>query len=272
MDIQSIQTTFFSLVEKYGWKVLAALIILIAGRILAGIITWSVKKVVSRSKGGKTLAAFAGNLTFIGIMVFAIVAAINKLEIQTTSFVAILGAAGLAIGLALQGSLSNFASGVMLVLFRPFEVGDVVQIGGVTGMVEEIQIFVTTLSTPDKKTIIIPNSKITSDTITNFSTSPVRRVDMVVGIAYNADIDKAKSIVKEILDNDPRVLKDPAYTVVVAELAESSVNLAIRPHVEGADYWDVLFETQEKVKKAFDANGIGIPFPQRDVHIITEKA
>ncbi len=272
MDLQTIQTTFLHLVEKYGWKVVGALLILILGRILAGIITWSVKKVVSRSKGGKTLAVFVGNLTFIGIMVFAIVAAISKLEIQTTSFVAILGAAGLAIGLALQGSLSNFASGVMLVLFRPFEVGDVVQLGGVTGAVEEIQIFVTTLATPDKKKIIIPNAKITGDTIINYSTSPIRRVDMVIGIAYNADIDKAKSIIKEILEADPRILKDPTYTVAVAELADSSVNLAVRPHVKGADYWDVLFDTQEKVKKAFDANGIGIPFPQRDVHIISQKA
>ncbi len=271
MSLENIQATFFKLVEQYGWKVLAAVIILVVGRILAGILTWSVKKVVSKSKGGKTLAVFVGNLTFIGIMVFTIVAAINKLEIQTTSFVAILGAAGLAVGLALQGSLSNFASGVMLVIFRPFEVGDVVQMGGSIGVVEEIQIFVTTLSTPDKKKIIIPNAKITGDTIVNFSTSPIRRVDLTIGIAYSADIDKAKQVVRDILDADTRVLKDPPYTVAVAELGESSVNLAIRPHVKGADYWDVFFETQEKVKKAFDANGIGIPFPQRDVRIINKN-
>ena len=191
----------------------------------------------------------------------------NQLGIQTTSFVALLGAAGLAIGLALQGSLSNFAAGFLMILFRPFKVGDYIEAAGTAGTVEEIQIFTTALRTPDNKLVIVPNAKLTADNIVNWSAKGTRRVDMVFGIGYGDDIDRARSVIREIIEADPRVLKDPAPLVALWQLGESSVDFVARPWVKSADYWSVWFDTTEKVKKAFDAEGISIPFPQRDVHV-----
>jgi small conductance mechanosensitive channel len=193
------------------------------------------------------------------------------LGIQTTSFIAVLGAAGLAVGLALQGSLSNFAAGVLMIIFRPFKVGDFIEAAGVAGTVEEIQIFTTQLATPDNKTIIIPNGKLTADNIVNYSTKGTRRADMVFGIGYEDDIDKARDIITEILSNDERVLKDPPLQVAVSELADSSVNFVTRAWVNAGDYWGVVFAATETVKKRFDAEGISIPFPQRDVHVYEHK-
>jgi len=185
--------------------------------------------------------------------------------------VAVLGAAGLAVGLALQGSLSNFAAGVLMIIFKPFKVGDFVEAGGTAGVVVDINIFTTIMKTGDNKKIIIPNGKINSDNITNFSANDTRRVDLVAGVSYGDDLDKVKTVLKEILAADERVLKDPEPTIGVLELADSSVNFAVRPWVKTADYWPTLFAVQEEIKKRFDKEGISIPFPQQDVHMFQEK-
>jgi small conductance mechanosensitive channel len=196
-----------------------------------------------------------------------VITALGKLNVPTASFVAVIGAAGLAVGFAMQGSLGNFASGVMLILFRPFRVGDYVEAGGTSGSVEEIQVFATTLKTPDNKKIVVPNAAITAANIVNYSAKPVRRVDMVFGIGYGDDIAKAKQIISDILAKDDRVLRDPEPTIAVCELADSSVNLAVRPWVNTPDYWGVLFDVTEAVKLEFDKQGVSIPFPQQDVHM-----
>jgi len=251
----------------YGLSVLSALIILVVGWVIARIVSGIVEKLMTRANVEPTIATFTHHLVYIGALTFVIIAALGKLGIQTTQFIAVLGAAGLAVGLALQGSLANFAAGFLMIIFRPFKVGDFVEAAGTSGTVEAMQIFTTQIKTPDNKTVIVPNAKITGDNITNYSAKGTRRVDMVVGIAYDADIDKAKQVIEEILTADERVLKDPPLKVAVVELADSSVNLVVRPWVNAADYWDVHFETTEAVKKRLDAEGIGISFPQRDVHL-----
>jgi small conductance mechanosensitive channel len=208
----------------------------------------------------------------MALLTFVILAALGMLGIQTTSFIAVLGAAGLAIGLALQGSLANFAAGVLMIIFRPFKVGDYIEGAGTAGVVEEMQIFTTMLATPDNKTVIIPNAKLSADNIVNYSTKGTRRADMVFGIGYDDDIDKARDIIAKILSDDERVMEDPAVQIAVSELADSSVNFVTRAWVKSGDYWGVVFETTEAVKKRFDAEGISIPFPQRDVHVYEHKA
>lgn len=203
----------------------------------------------------------------IGLITFVIISAAAQIGIQTASFVAIIGAAGLAIGFALQGSLSNLAAGVMLMIFKPIKIGDFIEGGGSTGSVESIGIFVTTLVTPDNKVVIVPNSTMTNANITNYTAKDQRRVDLVFGIGYSDDIDKAKNVIQSVLNNDSRVLKDPAPQIVVSELADSSVNFNVRPWVNTKDYWDVYFETNEQIKKQFDEQKISIPFLQRDVHM-----
>ncbi len=213
------------------------------------------------------LSSFAASIAHILLIAFVVIASLGQLGIQTTSLVAIIGAAGLAIGLALQGSLANFASGVMIIAFRPFKVGDFIDAGGTSGVVEGIQIFSTQLRTGDNKTIIIPNSKITGGSITNFSAKETRRVDLVFGISYDDDIRMAKEILKDIVAADERILKDPAPVIAVSELADSSVKFVVRPWVKSADYWAVYFDLTENVKLRFDNEGISIPYPQRDVHM-----
>lgn len=213
------------------------------------------------------LASFSSSIAHILIVVFVVIAALGQLGIQTTSLVAVLGAAGLAVGLALQGSLSNFASGVIIIALRPFKVGDFVEAGGVSGVVEGIQIFSTSMRTGDNKAIIIPNSAITGGTITNFSAKDTRRVDLVFGIGYNDDIAKAKSILQRLVDEDERILKDPETVIAVSELADNSVNIVVRPWTSTGDYWGVYWDLTEKVKLTFDKEGISIPYPQRDVHL-----
>ena len=214
-----------------------------------------------------TLIGFATNLTFTLLMTLVVISAVQKLGVPTTSFVAVVGAAGLAIGFALQGSLANFAAGVMVIIFRPFKAGDFVEAGGVSGTVEEVQIFATVLKTPDNKRVILPNSAITCGTITNYSTNDTRRVDLVFGIGYGDDIKKAKTVLEDILAQDARVLKDPAPTVAVSELADSSVNIVVRPWVKTPDYWSVHCDVTEAVKQRFDEERLSIPFPQRDIHL-----
>ena len=207
----------------------------------------------------------------MALLAFFIIAALGQLGIETASFVVVLGAAGLAVGLALQGSLSNFASGFLMIIFKPFKVDDYVEAAGVAGTVEEIQVFTTTLKTPDNKTVIIPNSNITGDNIVNWTIKGTRRVDMVFGIGYDDDIDKAKQIISDILAKDDRILDDPPTQIALSELADSSVNFVARPWVKIEDYFGVYCDALENIKKAFDAEGISIPYPQRDVHVYEHK-
>jgi small conductance mechanosensitive channel len=254
-------------VALYGLKVVAAIAILVLGRIAAGIARGVVRRLLRKGNVDETLVSFITSLTYVGVMAFVVIAAISRLGVQTASFVAVLGAAGLAVGLALQGSLANFAAGVLMIVFKPFKVGDFISAGGVTGGVEAIGIFTTELKSPDNKKIIVPNAKVTSDSITNFSANDQRRVDMVAGVGYGDDLAKVRTVLEGILSEDERILKDPAPTIGVLELADSSVNFAVRPWVNTADYWDVYFATQEKIKQRFDAEGISIPFPQQDVYL-----
>jgi len=271
MDFSNLLGKVYELLTVYGMKVVAAIVILIVGRWVARGISNLIKKMMAKSKTDETLVKFVGSLSYIALLAFVIIAALNQLGIQTTSFIAVIGAAGLAIGLALQGSLGNFAAGVLMIIFKPFKVGDYIEGAGVAGVVEEIQIFNTQMVTPDNKTVIVPNAKMTGDNIINYTAKGTRRVDFVFGIGYEDDIDKARQIIEGIINQDERVLKDPAPMVAVSELADSSVNFTTRAWTTAGDYWSFYFDTTEKVKKQFDAEGISIPFPQRDVHVYEHK-
>lgn len=256
----------------YGIKIIAAAVILVVGRWAAKGITKITQRFLNKGKVDPTIVSFVEHVTYVALMVFIVLAALAQLGIQTTSFIAVIGAAGLAIGLALQGSLANFAAGFLMIIFKPFKAGDYIEGAGVAGTVDKIQIFTTTLKTPDNKLVIIPNSKIMSDNIVNYSAHETRRVDMPFRVSYQDDIDKVRKILRNIVDNDHRILKDPAAAIVVKALEDSSVEVEVRAWVKTADYWGVYFETVEKAKKLFDANGISIPFPQRDVHIYRHSA
>jgi len=260
------------LVVQYGLMLLAAIAVFIIGKMAANWVKKLVARVMEKSGLDPIIIGFTSSIAYIAMMAFVIVAALGQLGIQTTSFIAILGAAGLAIGLALQGSLANFAAGFLMIIFRPFKVGDYIEGGGVSGTVQAIHIFTTTLTTPDNKTIIVPNANIGNDNITNYSTQATRRVDLTVGVAYDADLKEVRNILEDIVSKDSRVLSDPAHQIAVAELADNSVNFIFRLWVNSADYWDVFFDTNETVKNRFDEAGIGIPFPQRDVHLYEHKA
>lgn len=254
-------------VIEFGLNLLAAIVIFLVGRWAAKLVGGFVKRFMARKSVDVMLVNFVATLVYYSLLAFVIVAALNRLGIQTASFIAVLGAAGLAIGLALQGSLSNFAAGVLMVFFRPFSTGDFIEGGGAMGTVQEITLFTTTLLSPDNKVIIIPNAKLNGDNITNFNVLGQRRMDLVFGVSYDADISQVKQILAEEVQKEHRFLSEPAPTIGLLELADSSVNFAVRPWVKADDYWNVYFEFQENVKKRLDAEGIGIPFPQRDVHI-----
>jgi small conductance mechanosensitive channel len=258
-------------IALYGLKVIAALAILILGRIAASGVRALVRRLLQKSRMEETLVSFLARVSYIAMMAFVILAALSQLGIQTTSFIAVLGAAGLAVGLALQGSLANFAAGVLMIVFKPFKTGDYIEAGGTAGVVEEIGIFTTELKSPDNKKIIIPNAKVTGDSITNYTAKDQRRVDIVAGVSYGDDLDKVRKVLEGILSEDERVLQEPAPTIGVLELAESSVNFTVRAWVKTADYWNVFFAVQENIKKRFDAEGITIPFPQQDIHIHKEE-
>lgn len=251
----------------YGLKVVGAFLILVIGWFIASTVRRSVRRGMEHAKIEATLVGFVVNILYYLILAAAVIAALGRVGVPTASLLAVLGTAGLAVGLALKDSLANFASGVLLLLFRPFRVGDYIEGAGTAGSVLEIQMFQTRLSTPDNKEVIVPNAKLTGDNVTNYNARGTRRVDMVFGISYSDDIDRAKAILASIVEADSRVLKDPAPVIVLLELGESSVNLACRPWVNSADYWDFFFDTQQKVKQRFDQEGISIPFPQRDLHI-----
>ena len=252
---------------EFAGNLLTAIVIFFVGKWVVNLVVKGLMKAMQKGELDTTLRRFIANLARMLMMLFVIIAAINALGVQTASLIALVGAAGLAVGLALQGSLSNFAAGVLIVLFRPYKVGDWIEGGGVSGSVEEVQILTTVLKTGDNKRVIIPNSQIMGSTITNYSANETRRVDLVVGVSYSDDLDQVRKELQGLVDADERILKDPAVTIAVSELADSSVNFVLRPWVRTADYWAVYFDLTEKVKKRFDEVGISIPFPQRDVHI-----
>jgi small conductance mechanosensitive channel len=271
MQMENLFQKVWEILTVYGLKVLAGIAVFLVGRWIAKGLTRGVERLMTKSKVDPTLIKFTGNVAYIALLTFVILAALGQLGIQTTSFIAVLGAAGLAVGLALQGSLANFAAGFLMILFRPFKVGDFIEGANVGGTVEEIQIFTTKIVTPDNKTVIVPNAKLTNDNIVNWTVKGTRRVDMVFGIGYGEDIDKAKKVIADVLAQDPRILPEPVTRIAVSELADSSVNFVVRPWVQSGDYWNVHFDTTEKVKKAFDEHGIEIPFPQRVVHMVTSE-
>jgi small conductance mechanosensitive channel len=259
-----------SLIELYvipwGIKIVLALAIFYIGRMVVSSVVSVVSKLMRGRGTDEILVSFLTSILRWVLLLFVIIAALSQLGINTTSLVALLGAAGLAIGLSLQSSLSNFASGVMLIIFRPFTKGDFVEAGGAMGVVDKISIFTTTMTSPDNKEIIVPNGAILGNNITNFSARPTRRVDMVFGISYDDDIRKAKQLLEEIIAADERVLAEPAPVIALGELGDSSVNFLVRPWAKSEDYWRLLWDTTETVKLKFDEAGISIPYPQMDVH------
>lgn len=265
--MNEIWTTISDWATLYGLKIIGAIAIIVIGRIVVSIITSILRKIMDRSNMDVTLAKFFTTAAKVVLLTLVFVAALGSLGVQTGSIIAVIGAAGLAVGFALQGSLSNLAAGIMIITFRPFRVGDYVEAGGAAGSVEEIHLFSTFLKTPDNRKVVVPNSSVTSGTITNYSANPTRRIDLVFGIGYGDDIQKAKQIFERAMKEDDRILADPAPQVAVSELADSSVNFVVRPWVNAADYWAVRFDLTEKIKEQLDAEGVNIPFPQRDVHL-----
>ena len=266
-DTEKMSQMMDTYVIPWGINIVMAIAIYIIGKFIVSILVNVFGKVLARSKYDEMLIDFIKAIVNSILMLFVIIASLDKLGVNTSSMVAIFGAAGLAIGLSLQGSLQNFAAGVMLLVFRPFKSGDFIDAGGEMGTVMSISIFTTIMTTPDNKQIIVPNGKVYGGNITNFSANATRRVDMVVGISYDSDLRKAKEILNEMVAADERILKDPAPTIAVSELAESSVNFVVRPWVKSGDFWAVKFDFTEAVKLRFDSEGIGIPFPQIDVHV-----
>jgi len=263
IDIQQIIETY---VLPWGINIVMALAIFIVGKYIVGILVNVAKKLMTKAKVDKILVNFIASIIKTVLLLFIVIAALDQLGVNTTSMIALIGAAGLAIGLSLQGTLQNLASGVMLIIFRPFTDGDFIEAAGVSGVVEEIGIFSITMRTGDNREIIIPNGAVYGGTITNNSRRDTRRVDMVFGIGYDDDLLKAKEIINRILSEDERVLADPAPTVAVGELADSSVNFNVRPWCKTSDYWGVYGDVHEKIKLTFDAEGISIPYPQMDIH------
>lgn len=266
-NIQEMIAKAPEFIATYGIKIILAILVFYVGKAIARWLANFLGKTMSGRGVDLTVSNFIKNLAYYGMFTMVVVAALGQLGVQTASFVAIVGAAGLAIGFALQGSLANFAAGVLLMLFRPFKSGDYIQAGGTAGVVKDVSIFTTTLMSPDNVTIIVANGAIFSGNIHNFSTAAERRVDLVIGVSYSSDLDKVKSELKALTDADERILKDKDVTIAVSELADSSVNLVCRPWVASADYWGVKFDLTEKIKKRFDEVGIEIPFPQMDVHL-----
>lgn len=272
INIEKILQNLQPLITTYAIRVIGALLVLIIGIWISKRMAKLAARLMERRNVDVTIVHFLKGLIYYSLVAVVVVAAAGQLGVNTTSFLTIVGAAGLAIGLALKDSLSNFASGIMLILFRPFRAGDLISTAGITGKVQSITLFNTILHTGDNQKIIIPNNKIVNDTITNITANETRRIDLVIGIGYEDDIEKAKAILHKILAQDERVLKDPAPTIAVSELADSSVNLVVRPWVSTSNYWEVRFDLLEQIKKAFDMEGINIPYPQQDVHLFTEKA
>ena len=271
-QVEGFLTVGISMVMQYVPKVVLAIVTLIIGLWIIKAVQKGIAKGMQIRQMDESLQKFLANLIGVLLKLVLGISVIGVLGVSTASFVAILGAAGLAVGLALQGSLANFAGGVLILIFKPFKVGDVIEAQGYVGKVHEIQVFNTILKTPDNKTIIIPNGGLSNGSLVNYSTEPQRRVDMTFGIGYGDDIAKARSIIKSLIEADERILKDPEPVIVVSELADSSVNFAVRVWCNAADYWGIYFDMMEKVKVEFDKQGVSIPFPQHDVHLFNETA
>tara|TARA_B110000503_G_C7158611_1_gene418548 strand:+ start:1072 stop:1896 length:825 start_codon:yes stop_codon:yes gene_type:complete len=269
-DTEKMSQMVDAYVIPWGINIVMAIAIYFIGKVIVSVLVNLLSKIMTRSEYDDMLIDFVKAIAKAVLMLFVIIAALDQLNVNTTSLAAILAAAGLAIGLSLQGSLQNFAAGVMLLVFKPFKAGDFIEAGGAMGVVKSISIFTTIMTTADNKEIIVPNGAIYGGNITNYSAKETRRVDMVVGIGYDSDLKKAKEILKEMLAADERILKEPAPTVAVGELADSSVNFVVRPWVATADFWAVKFDFTEAVKLRFDAEGISIPFPQMDLHVHKE--
>ena len=267
MDLEGLLAQGQTLAVTYGLQLIAALAIFFIGKWLAGVVTGIVARIMEKNKIEQTIVSFSSNLIFAGLVTFVGIAALAQLGIQTASFIAVLGAAGLAVGLALQGSLSNFAAGVLIVLFRPFRVGDYIEAGGEQGEVKDIQIFATKLLTLDNRTVTVPNGAISSGSIVNYTEMSERRVDFVIGVAYDSDIKLAQEVILKALKQNEFVLDEPAPLVAVEELGDSSVNFAVRPWSKSENYWDTYFSVPGEIKLALDAAGVTIPFPQMDLHI-----
>ena len=265
---QKVMEDGLAFVSQWGLQVVGAIAVLIVGRWVAGMLRRGTRRALERAKVDASLVPFLASLVYYLVLTVVVIAVLNLFGIQTTSLIAVLGAAGLAIGLAMQGTLSNVAAGVMLLLFRPFRVGDYVEIGGSAGAVAEIGIFSTTLNTPDNVRITVPNSAVFGQTIKNYAANENRRNDLAIGISYSDDIGKALAAIQQVLESDQRVLKDPAPVVAVAELGDSSVNLVVRPWCRKDDYWPLRFDLTRALKEGVEAAGCSIPFPQRDVHVI----
>ena len=255
------------LLIQYGVNILSALVILFIGNIITKSIANGVAKMLRRKDMDEAVVEFLHSLVRYLLFVIVLIAALGRVGVQTASVVAVIGAAGLAVGLALQGSLSNFAAGVLIVAFRPFKSGDFVEIGGVSGSVESIQVFSTILNTPDNKMVVVPNASVIGGPITNYSRHKTRRIDLVIGVSYDADLKHTKAVLNRVIEADDRILKDPEPTVGVLALADSSVNFAVRPWVKTSDYWAVYFDLMQAIKEELDKENIGIPYPQMDVHL-----
>jgi len=269
-SLQSYLQKLIDLSAEYGPKLLLAIIVLIIGLWIIKLVIKGANKTMERSNIEVSLRKFLKSLFSILLKVLLLISVASMIGIATTSFVAIIGAAGLAVGLALQGGLANFAGGVIILIFKPFKVGDFLDAQGYMGTVHEITIFTTILKTPDNKTVIIPNGALSNGSMVNFTTEPTRRVDMVFGIGYGDSIEKAKQVLKKLVDSDPRIQQEPAPQIVVGELGDNSVNFNVRVWCDSVNYWGIYFDTHEKVKLAFDEAGISIPFPQRDVHLYNQ--
>ncbi|MCD6163501.1 MAG: mechanosensitive ion channel [candidate division Zixibacteria bacterium] len=261
------QLTIFA--TGYGLKIISAVLILIIGRVIAGVARKFVIKLSTKAKIDPTVISFVGSVSYVLILVFTILAVLAKFGIETASMIAVLGSVGFAIGFALQGSLSNFAAGLLILVFRYYKVGDYIEAAGVSGTVKEILLFNTVLASPDNVKIMVPSSKIFGDTIKNYSANDIRRIDLIVGVGYTSSIQKSMEIVSKLLNEDKRILTNPKPQIDVSELADSSVNLFIRPWVKRDDYWAVKCDITYKIKEAFDRNNIEIPFPQQVVHMVS---
>jgi small conductance mechanosensitive channel len=264
--MEDMMDRIMEFVTIYGLRVVGAIVILVVGRIIAGLVRTGIRRALQKRDTDPGLVGFLSSIAYTLVMVAVVVAALGNFGVEAASFVAILGAAGFAVGFALQGSLSNFAAGVMILLFRPYKVGDFISAAGVSGTVKGIDLLATTLATPDNVKILVPNGKLFGDTITNYSVYDTRRVDLLLGIGYSSSIDKAYEAMRRLIAADERILKDPEPMLAVGELADSSVNLIVRVWVNRADYWNVKFDLTRGAKDAFDAEGVEIPFPQRVVH------
>jgi small conductance mechanosensitive channel len=272
VDVGTVVSTLTLLATTWGLKIVGAIAVLIVGRMIAGWVRRIVRKGLERAEVDSTLVLFMTKMVYYLLLTIVVIAVLGVFGVQTASLVAVLGAAGLAVGLALQGTLSNFAAGVMLLFFRPFRVGDYVDTGGTAGSVVEIGVFATTLKSPDNVKIVVPNSKVYGEIIKNFNGFDTRRIDLVIGISYDDDIGTAIDTVRSIVAADQRVLAEPEPTIAVSNLGDSSVDLVVRPWCTGADYWPLRFDLTRRIKEGLEAAGCSIPYPQTDVHLHQKSA